>query len=104
MAEHIERGLALERINDLRCEREFDSKEEERGWNNAIDVALSEVRRIPIADVRPERRGRWIKEGNGVIVCSECGEEHEWEYYRASYCEDCGAKMIDGEDGYRNDS
>lgn len=47
----------------------------------------------PAADVVPIRHGRWIKEGNGVIVCSECGEEHEWEDYRAIYCEDCGAKM-----------
>lgn len=38
------------------------------------------------------RHGRWIKDGD-VVVCSECGEEHAWEEYRASYCEDCGAKM-----------
>lgn len=39
------------------------------------------------------RHGKWIEYDNGVQTCSECGEEHEWQDYRASYCEDCGAKM-----------
>ena len=47
---------------------------------------------IPAADVAPVRRGRWIGE-DGIQVCSECGEEHEWEDYRAPYCDTCGAKM-----------
>ncbi|MCM1276704.1 MAG: hypothetical protein NC299_15315 [Lachnospiraceae bacterium] len=46
----------------------------------------------PTADVRPERHGRWVPDGD-CVVCSECGEEHCWQDYRASYCEDCGAKM-----------
>ena len=47
---------------------------------------------IPAADVAPVRRGRWIEE-DGTQICSECGEEHEWEDYRAPYCDTCGAKM-----------
>lgn len=47
---------------------------------------------IPAAAVAPIKRGRWIKEGE-IFVCSECGEEHAWDEYRASFCEDCGAKM-----------
>lgn len=47
---------------------------------------------IPAADVAPVRRGRWIEE-DGIQICSECGEEHEWEDYRAPYCDTCGAKM-----------
>ena len=46
----------------------------------------------PAADVTPVRRGRWIEE-DGIQICSECGEEHEWEDYRAPYCDTCGAKM-----------
>ena len=30
---------------------------------------------------------------DGIQICSECGEEHEWEDYRAPYCDTCGAKM-----------
>lgn len=43
------------------------------------------------------RHGRWVKDGE-VCVCSECGEEHAWDEYRATYCEDCGAKMDGGTD------
>ena len=40
----------------------------------------------------PVVRGEWIEDGD-MQICSNCGEEHSWEEYRASYCEDCGAKM-----------
>lgn len=36
--------------------------------------------------------GHWI-EDDGVQICSNCGEEHEWEYYRAPFCDQCGAMM-----------
>lgn len=39
----------------------------------------------------------WI-EDDGVQTCSNCGEEHEWDEYRASYCDCCGAKMAGGVD------
>ena len=53
----------------------------------------------PAADVAEVRHGRWIKDGeDGPVYCSECGEEHEWEDYRASYCDTCGAKMDGGQD------
>ena len=35
----------------------------------------------------------WIEYDNGIQVCSNCGEEHSWEEYRPTYCEDCGAYM-----------
>lgn len=47
---------------------------------------------IHAADVAPVRRGHWIEE-NGCQICSECGEEHEWDEYRAAYCDVCGAEM-----------
>ena len=55
------------------------------------------IEQIPAADVTPVRRGRWIEE-DGIQICSECGEEHEWEDYRALYCDTCGARM-NKEDG-----
>ena len=33
---------------------------------------------IPAADVAPVQHGRWIEE-DGTQICSECGEEHDWE-------------------------
>ena len=48
------------------------------------------------------KHGRWIKDGE-VVVCSECGEEHAWDEYRATYCEDCGAKMDGGAENGKAD-
>lgn len=56
---------------------------------------IDRIKTLSVADVAPVRRGRWIEE-DGIQICSECGEEHEWEDYRAPYCDTCGAKM-DGE-------
>lgn len=49
--------------------------------------------------VAPVVHGRWIKDSSGVVYCSECGEEHEWLDFRATYCDACGAKM-DGREPY----
>ena len=65
----------------------------------ALALAKRAIRKIHSADVAPVRHGWWIKDGDeGPVYCSECGEEHEWEDYRASYCDCCGAKMdMDGD-------
>lgn len=61
---------------------------------------LQSISDIPAADVAPVRRGHWIEE-NGSQICSECGEEHEWDEYRAAYCDVCGAKMDGGDNTER---
>lgn len=48
--------------------------------------------KLPASDVAPVLHGRWI-ENDGYQICSNCGEEHCWDEYRASYCDCCGAKM-----------
>lgn len=65
--------------------------------SGAIECAIAEIEMLPTVDVTQVRRGRWIEE-DGIQICSECGEEHEWEDYRAPYCDTCGAKM-NKEDG-----
>jgi hypothetical protein len=47
----------------------------------------------PSADVRPVVRGHWIEDGSGCVCCSACGEEHEWDTFRANFCDNCGADM-----------
>lgn len=98
MAEYIERGLALEAMDNLLHDANFDSEAEDRGWINAIYCAYAAVGKIPSADVRPERHGQWIPEAD-YGICSECGADHsifDTEY--VAYCPGCGAKM-DGKDG-----
>lgn len=60
--------------------------------SGAIECAIFAIKMLPAADVVPVRSGRWIEE-DGIQICSECGEEHDWENYRAPYCDTCGAKM-----------
>lgn len=102
MAEHIEREKVLKLLNNnignTAVEAAVNGHSEEYfdGWTDATSSAIMGIESIPAADVRPEKHGRWL-EYDGYQVCSECGEEHAWDSYRATYCEDCGAKM-DGKD------
>lgn len=64
------------------------------GFLYALTLVRGLITQIPDAvDAAPMVHGRWIVDESGVIICSECGAEHEWLDYRASFCEDCGAKM-----------
>lgn len=94
LAEYEDIGLEPEKIVLLKniVDDAFSDKPEfARGWNSAIEI----INNAPAADVVEVVHGRWIEE-DGIQICSECGEEHEWEDYRAPYCDTCGAKM-DGE-------
>lgn len=51
--------------------------------------------RQPAADVAEVVHAYWIEDGD-TQICSNCGEEHEWDVYRASFCDTCGAKMDGG--------
>ena len=59
---------------------------------NGIFAFAKEIAEMPEADVVEVKHGHWIEDGE-YQVCSVCGEEHHWDEYRATYCEDCGAKM-----------
>lgn len=77
--------------------KEAQSAFEELGGESGIiaeafeDLA-NELEDFPVTDVASVRYGRWIEE-DGCQICSECGEEHEWDEYRAAYCDVCGARM-----------
>ena len=80
MDEYIKREAVIEAIMS-----EPPDAQEPSGY-------IDRSKTLSVADVAPVRRGRWIEE-DGIQICSECGEEHEWEDYRAPYCDTCGAKM-----------
>lgn len=62
---------------------------------SCADDIIEYLQEAPTADVEEVKHGYWI-EDDEYQVCSECGEEHHWDEYRATYCEDCGAKMDGG--------
>lgn len=51
---------------------------------------IKELDNAPTVDAVP--KGKWIEE-NGIQICPFCGEEHEWENYRAPFCDQCGADL-----------
>ena len=90
---------AIEKINCL-C---VDSNDNWIGTDNQSFIDHADVIDIlsdmPTVDAVEVVHGRWIVDDSGVIICSECGAEHEWQDYRATFCEDCGAKMDGDVDG-----
>lgn len=88
MAEYIEREALFRSIAD-----------DVAPFN--VAMVFRHIHNAPVADVAPVRHGHWIEDGD-YQICSECGEEHCWDEYRAAYCDSCGAKM-GGKDGDGND-
>ena len=82
MCDYISRDMAIARLTKVEVTNRLAT----------MTDAKREIAEMPAADVAPVRRGHWIEE-NGCQICSECGEEHEWDEYRAAYCDVCGAKM-----------
>ena len=58
------------------------------------EIMLGEFEKLiePLRNVSEKKTGKWIEE-DGLVICSECGEEHDWIDYRANFCENCGADM-----------
>lgn len=67
------------------------NKDIPKNYGTLLDIKRR-IRRLPTIDAEPVVHAHWI-EDNDCQICSNCGEEHSWDEYRASYCEDCGAKM-----------
>lgn len=73
MAEYINREKVLKVLNSIGgCGAEPDSWA--NGWDKAIDTAISELEKIPAADVRPERHGHiiWRKKHRGGFRTAKC--------------------------------
>ena len=83
--------------------------------NYAVDEQLSDLGKIPAADVVPVRHGRWVevevkelayyKMMIASMRCDQCGRYHNEVYHygnpteMAKYCGFCGALMDKDGDG-----
>ena len=57
------------------------------------DAIAAYINSIPIADVRPVVRGRWLINPDGYYpYCSACGQEPQGRVL-TDYCPNCGARM-----------
>lgn len=66
--------------------------------NDRCNIALKAYYKLLDAVQNAETKsdiitGIWVCEDD-CQTCSNCGEEHAWDDFRASYCDACGAKMI----------
>ena len=68
------------------------SQEDDFFEKNDADTCEDFINKADVAEVK---HGEWIEDGE-YQICSVCGEEHHWDEYRATYCEDCGARMDGG--------
>ena len=69
-----------------------DDKNKYADISDVHDACVDCLKDLPPAE--PERKkGSWIEEDDGLVICPECGEEYNWIVYRANFCENCGADM-----------
>lgn len=102
MAEYIEIGAARKHLCSFCIGEEIC----DRGGNCN---AMKSFEAIPAADVAPVRHGRWIKDSDGLTICSECEEVAlqrvfiklpekivDLQMRKSHYCPNCGARMEEG--------
>lgn len=84
MAEYIEKSIIFPAINKAMSE------------NGALGMADVEdiIDDLPRADVQPVKRGRWVAQLNGHVICTFCGKEQK---FSSDFCKHCGADMRDDE-------
>lgn len=90
MPEYIERDEILNRLIEIGgCDA---TDEWDKGYDGAIDAAISIVDCAPAADVQPVIHAKWIEDYimTKFYICSNC---KKYKYKRYKYCPDCGAKM-----------
>jgi len=106
--EYVERGKAFEneyisrreaiKARKRSCNKnclECDFAIEGDSWCNG-EVFVVDLLRIPAADVRPVKRGKWDMYQDGSGVCSVCGEAQfqHWDDGKPDkFCHNCGADM-----------
>ena len=62
------------------------------------------IETIPAADVRENKRGKWVWNDQSKLVCNLCGNviafvSHPKKKWEAGYfCPNCGASMLSGEE------
>ena len=103
MAEYIEREDVYNTLKAMYCDECTDEKCQMCEYAKIIFV----LDNLPIADVQPVKRGRWIAENRDsrgyadCYTCSQC-ESYVYSYTlmrvcEFDYCPNCGAKMNDTE-------
>lgn len=81
----------------------FQCKELDKGkpWDGHTSKDVRRLLSIPAADVAPVVRTLWAHLGGDEWCCPVCGfvitTEGSWDKPTKKYCEDCGAKMVGGD-------
>lgn len=120
MAEYIDRETVTKSLEKL-CDRVCQYSKAQRHvmcsscpLGDAFIVIEDD---IPPADIRPVMHGRWVKDSDGIYICSECGEVAlqrvfiklpkkivDLQMVQSAFCPNCGAKMQDeAREGGRTD-
>lgn len=95
MDKYIERKAIIEKLNEIGgCDATDDWG---KGWDEAIDTAIKEIKKLPAADVAPARHGHWNTGYFHDRVCSCClHPDNDLNDYAHSFCPNCGARMDKG--------
>lgn len=87
VSDYISREVAIEAMY-----KDAEANPNHTFWTSQFEALMD----IPAADVRPVRRGKWIKCRKNYSKCSECGTaySHPVDWTPDKYCSECGARLF----------
>lgn len=86
-------ALDINNFNGGKITIYFNSRQNALNVKRILEVDDSVPNAATVCDMQEVKHGEWITDEEGVVTCSECGEEHMWDEFRPPYCDMCGAKM-----------
>lgn len=89
--EYISRDLALRQLNATCLVTDCDNYNGVRCRACAYADAMDLIDAIPVADVHPVKRGKWMP--HKITASSKCSECRRVFADETPYCPNCGARM-----------
>lgn len=90
MAEYIDKEKAMMVQEPLKSQRCYQTDNLDDAYGQGWDDALNAIEKLPRANVKEIVYAHWIKDDDGVFICSKCGNA---ESSNGRYCSYCGAEM-----------
>ncbi len=97
----ISRRAVLDKIKEVCFSEEWVKFRIDNGSDGQRDFLINYIKKLPVVTPQP-KMGKWIYTGDylteGMLKCSECGEEIDISKLYYDFCPNCGAKMQEVEE------
>ena len=92
--------ISRQAVKEAMYHEAFETDSDMQKWDSGCWIRYkmfeNVIETLPCVEPKP-RKGEWIKDGFGNVICSSCaGYRRDNRDNHIAYCNKCGAKMSEG--------